>query len=265
MAVGRGLDPDPGVDGALRPARRDAAGLQLRLAAGAVVGRGLRRRHPRHAGRGRRRSAPRRPGCCPTTTSCGTPPGTAAAPVGLARARAATLTMLALPGLGVPLPGRGARPRGGRRRAGVPAGPGVVPHRRRRPRRLPACRSRGAARRPPYGFSPAGTQTWLPMPDDWADAHRRRPAQGPRRRRGRSTATRCGRGGGSPTPATTSRWSTRGRRVLELRRGPLTVGLQLRLAGRCGCPPARSSSAAAPSTTACSPRTPRPGSSDTVG
>ena len=67
--------------------------------------------------------------------------------VGLARARAATLVMLALPGLGVPLPGRGARPRAGRRR---PARPG-----RTRPGSAPAspagtaagCRCRGRATR----------------------------------------------------------------------------------------------------------------------
>ncbi len=46
--------------------------------------------------------------------------------VGLARGRAATLTMLALPGIVVPLPGRGARPRAGRRRARGPPGPLVA-------------------------------------------------------------------------------------------------------------------------------------------
>ncbi len=40
-------------------------------------------------------------------------------------------------GLVVPLPGRGARPARGRRRAGVPAGPVLAAHRRGRPRRLP--------------------------------------------------------------------------------------------------------------------------------
>ena len=40
----------------------------------------------------------RRPGCCPTTTSPGTPPASAAGELGLRRARAATLLSLALPG-----------------------------------------------------------------------------------------------------------------------------------------------------------------------
>ena len=58
------------------------------------VPRGDRRRRWRAAAPWARR----RPGCCRTTTSCGTPPGTAAAWSGCARARAAALLMLALPG-----------------------------------------------------------------------------------------------------------------------------------------------------------------------
>ena len=77
---------------------------------------GLRRGHHRHPRRRRARRRVARPGCCATTTSSATPPATAAARSGLARARAATLAMLALPGVVVPLPGRGARPRAGRRR-----------------------------------------------------------------------------------------------------------------------------------------------------
>ena len=45
-----------------------------------------------------RRSARRRPGCCPTTTSSATSPATAAGALGVRRARAAALLMLALPG-----------------------------------------------------------------------------------------------------------------------------------------------------------------------
>ncbi len=111
--------------------------------------------------------APRPPGCSPTTTSSGTPPATAcpraaastprartaragcwpAAPaeeldveLGLRRARAATLLMLALPGSAYLYQGEELGPAGGRghprRRA---PGPHVLPQQGRgdRPRRLP--------------------------------------------------------------------------------------------------------------------------------
>ena len=121
------------------------------------------------------RSARRPPGCCPTTTWCGTPPGSACRParagrngigigdpqpdaaLGLRRARAATLLMLALPGsaylyqgeeLGLPehttLPDEARqdptweRSRAHRSAAGTAAG----------------CRSRGRPTRPSYGFGP---------------------------------------------------------------------------------------------------------------
>ena len=115
------------------------------------------------------RSAPRPPGCCPTTTSCGTPPGSACrsgtprpngiraddpqpdAELGLRRARAATALMLALPGgaylyqgeeLGLPEPPTC--------RDDVPPGPDLPAHRRRRRPAATAagCRCRGSERRP---------------------------------------------------------------------------------------------------------------------
>ena len=68
----RGLDPDPGVDGPVRPPRRDAPVVQLRLAARRLVG---RRRSPRSSpapSPRSSRSAPPPPGCSATTTSSGT-------------------------------------------------------------------------------------------------------------------------------------------------------------------------------------------------
>ena len=65
----------------------------------------------------------------------------------------------------VPLPGRGARPARGRRRAGVPAGPVVVPHRRGRSRRLPGADPVGRRRRRRTASGPATAQPWLPQPD----------------------------------------------------------------------------------------------------
>ena len=81
------------------------AGVQLRLAAGAVVGAGLRRRHPSTLVARWRRS-PRRPTWVLSNHDVTRHPTRyGGGPVGLARARAATLTMLGLPGFGVPLPG----------------------------------------------------------------------------------------------------------------------------------------------------------------
>ena len=78
--------------------------------------------------------------------------------------------------LGVPLPGRGARPRAGRRRA----------RRTGRTRRgsAPArsaataagCRSRGAATRRRTASARGRGQPWIPQPDDWASRSRRRGA-----------------------------------------------------------------------------------------
>ncbi len=68
--------------------------------------------------------------------------------------------------LGLPLPGRGARPGAGRRRSGGPPGPVLVPHRRGRPRRLPRA-DPVERRRAPYGFGPGEGQPWIPQPEGW--------------------------------------------------------------------------------------------------
>ena len=112
----RGLAADAEPLRPLPAPRRAALRVQLRLPLLPVGRRGAAPRHRRHPRRARRRSAPRRPGCCPTTTSPGTSPATAArrpastslrqsrhgAPTDLAlgrrRARAAALLTLALPG-----------------------------------------------------------------------------------------------------------------------------------------------------------------------
>ena len=131
------------------------------------------------------------PGCCPTTTSPGTCPATPATrrrpgsslehllgqpadlDLGAAGPAPPLLLTLALPGGRLRLPGRGARPARGR---GPPGGRA----RRTRPGSGPAtptvavtaaaCRCRGPATAPPYGFSPdaATAEPWLPQPDDWA-------------------------------------------------------------------------------------------------
>ena len=127
--------------------------------------------------------------------------------VGLARARAATLTMLALPGFGLPLPGRGARAGAGRRRAGGPSGPGV-PAAEGHPRGVglgraatgAGCRSRGPGARPPYAFGPGAGQPWIPQPPDWESLSVE--AAGRRRRAPRSRST----GGRWPHGART-RWA----------------------------------------------------------
>jgi len=89
-------------------------------------------------------------------------------PVGLARARAATLVMLGLPGSAYVYQGEEL----GLEEVDVP------PEFRQDPVYVRTGNvGRDGARvpipwrgtRPPYGFSPAGTRTWLPMPDDWAD------------------------------------------------------------------------------------------------
>ncbi len=141
--------------------------------------------------------------------------------VGLARARAATLTMLALPGSAYLYQGEEL----GLEQVDVP------PEQRQDPLWLRTGRvGRDGCRvpipwrgtRPPYGFSPAGTHTWLEMPDDWAGltvaAQRKDPG---------STwafyrdALRARRGlHGLPDHVVVSR---RRSTVLELRRGPLTV------------------------------------------
>jgi hypothetical protein len=74
----------------------------------------------------------------------------------------------------VPLPGRGARPLGGRGHPGRgQARPDVLPHRGRRTRAATAAASRcpGPATAPPFGFSPddATAEPWLPQqPASWS-------------------------------------------------------------------------------------------------
>ena len=143
------------------------------------------------AGRDRARRRAARPGCSPTTTSCGTPPGSASRrrrlarrhrrrrpaarrALGLRRARAATLLMLALPGLGLPLPGRGARPARGHRpaRRGA-AGPDLGAHRSTPTAGATGagCRSRGSGRRarPARTASARGPQRGCRSPTSCAE------------------------------------------------------------------------------------------------
>ena len=120
------------------------------------------------AGRSRpsTRSAPTRRGCSRTTTSCGTRRGTAAARVGVARARAATLAMLALPGSSYLYQGEEL----GLESVDVPE----------ELRQDPAWFRTGVewrdhcrvpmpwkGTRAPFGFG-GRKQPWLPMPAEWA-------------------------------------------------------------------------------------------------
>ena len=93
----------------------------------------------------------------------------ATATLGLARAKAMALVMLALPGavfvyngeeLGLP------NVESARRRA-AGSRPGSVPDTRYAAATGAGCRCRGRATRPPFGFSD-DADTWLPMPADWA-------------------------------------------------------------------------------------------------
>ena len=127
--------------GALQPRRRPA-------------------RHPLRPARSRRHDQDGRPGCSATarrrcsTSSCG-----------LRRARAATLLMLALPGSGLPVPGRGARPARGRRPAGRrAAGPDVLPRRSGVEKGRDGCRVPlpWTVDGPSFGFGAGGAH--LPQP-----------------------------------------------------------------------------------------------------
>ena len=95
--------------------------------------------------------------------------------------------------LRLPLPGRGAGPRGGRRRTRAPAGPGLVPNPRAGPRRLPGADP--LVRRPAAVRLRAGRR---PAVDPAARllevAHRRGPAGRPRPRPCRSTVPRSATG-----------------------------------------------------------------------
>jgi alpha-glucosidase len=142
-------------------------------------------------------------------------------PVGLARARAATLTMLALPGSAYLYQGEEL----GLEEVDVP------PEQRQDPAWLRTGRfGRDGCRvpipwrgtRPPFGFSTAGTSTWLDLPADWAHltvaAQRRDPDSTWAFYRRALRARRRLRG--LPEEVDVVR---RRRTVLELRRGPLTV------------------------------------------
>ena len=167
-------------------------GVQLRLAARRLVG---RRPSPRSsparsprvgpvgaaadlgAQQPRRRPPPR--------------PATAAARSGLARARAATLAMLALPGSSYLYQGEELGLEQVDVAPGGPAGPVVVPHRRARPRRLPGADPVGRRRSRRSSFGPGDRPAVDP-------AARRagptltveRPDRRTRARRWRSTARR---------------------------------------------------------------------------
>jgi alpha-glucosidase len=86
---------------------------------------------------------------------------------GLARARAATLTMLGLPGSSYLYQGE---------ELGLPE-VNVAPEHRQDPAWLRNGTSRDGCRvpvpwsgdAPPYGFGPGTDQPWIPQPDDWAD------------------------------------------------------------------------------------------------
>ncbi len=155
---------------------------------------------------------------------------------GLARAKAATLTMLGAAGIGVPLPGRGARARGGRRTTGGAAGPVLVPHRASPDATAPGCRSRGAGLAVAVRVRAGGGPTpWLPMPDDWAPLDGRGAAARPRLDvvvlpSGAASAA-------TARPHRGARGDRRGRStVLELRRGDLTVLCNCGARDRSGLP-----------------------------
>ena len=111
-----------------------------------------------------RRSALPPPGSSATTTWCGTPTRYGGGERGLARARAATLTMLALPGSAYLYQGEEL----GLEEVEVAPedwqDPAVAAHRRAGPRRLPGP-APVVRHRAPYGFGPGDGQPWIPQPD----------------------------------------------------------------------------------------------------
>jgi alpha-glucosidase len=142
-------------------------------------------------------------------------------PVGLARGRAATLVMLGLPGSAYLYQGE---------ELGLEQ-VDVAPEFRQDPTWFrTGTPGRDGARvpipwrgtRPPYGFSAAGTTTWLPMPDDWAGltvaAQRKDPASTWSFYRDALRTRRRFTDAGDDVELVDTR-ST----VLELHRGPLTV------------------------------------------
>ena len=213
-----------------------------------------------------------RPGCCPTTTSSGTPPATAAATVGLARARAATLTMLALPGsaylyqgeeLGleqVDVAPEHRQDPAYLRQKGTPPGVGLG-----RPRRLPGADPVG--RRPPAlrVRSRRRGQPWIPQPLDWerlsveAQEKATRTAESTLAFYRRALAARREHALGSGDDVEVL---TADRDVLALQPRAASPSCSTRARRPSSCRPARSSSRAARSPTACCRRTPRSGSGD---
>ncbi len=143
-------------------------------------------------------------------------------PVGLARGRAATLVMLGLPGSAYLYQGE---------ELGLEQ-VDVAPEFRQDPTwfRTGNARPRRRPRADPVARHPPAVRLQPGRDDDLAAdarrlgrAHRRRAAQGPQRRRGRSTATRCAPGGGSRDAGDDVELVGTRSTVLELRRGPLTV------------------------------------------
>ena len=184
------------------------------------AGRAARRRSTRRWPR-TRRSARRRPGCCPTTTSPGTSPGTAGPTPRFdfgdrqhGDCRPTWRSACAGPGprrcspgaarRRLRLPGRGARPARGRGHPGRAApGPDLRPLRRHRPGR-DGCRVPlpWSGDEPPFGFSPpARRQPWLPQPAGLARPHRRGAGRRPGLDARRSTA-RAGLRRAEPASAT---------------------------------------------------------------
>ena len=155
---------------------------------------------------------------------------------GLARGRAATLAMLALPGSSYLYQGE---------ELGLEQ-VDVAPEDRQDPSYLRTGEvGRDGCRVPipwggdaaPYDFGPGAGQPWIPQPADWAVAHRRRPDRGRRARRWRSTAR-----------------ALAARR--ELRAGPPATEVELldlgtRRARRSGAAPSRSCSTAARPPSSC--------------
>ena len=222
--------------GPLRPRRRDAPGVQLRLPAGAVARAAAARGRRVLAARPTTRSAPRPPGCCPTTTSCATPRASAcrsapAAPTasasatrsrtpssGLRRARAATALMLALPGSAYLYQGEElGLPESTDLPDDAPPGPdlGALRAHRARPRRLPGADAVGR-RRPVVRLRPLG-------PDLAAAAGELRgPGRGPAGRRRGLHAGALPRAAGHPA------CPRAGHRLADVGGGPARGGRRLR-------------------------------------
>ena len=173
----RGLDPDPGGDGALRARRRAAPGVQLPLAGGRVVGAGLGRVVEETL------AALGEVGGEPTWVLSNHDVSRHAR--GTAAARSAW-----------PAPGRRrwcrwrcpARRTSTRARSWASRTSTSRPEHRQDPSWFrtgkpgrDGCRVPipWAGDRPPYGFGPGAAQPWIPQPVDWAPAHRRGPGGRP--------------------------------------------------------------------------------------